>query len=169
MMPRRPWWPWMVLIGLVATAPMAGADERAHPRGETRRHSTESGQQPQSAGAGLVDRDHGTISGAPADPGLHPFWSERCVEQRARGWGHTGDCDNPAYTGERYRIPYPRWPAPPYEPERQERPWRRAPAIEGGGVPYGARVGPGGAAHERAWSGSGGRSIGGATGKGYTD
>jgi hypothetical protein len=33
------------------------------------------------------------------DPAVRQYWSDRCVQQRARGWGQTADCDNPAYSG----------------------------------------------------------------------
>ncbi len=33
------------------------------------------------------------------DPAVRQYWSQKCVQQRARGWGHTGDCNHPAYSG----------------------------------------------------------------------
>ncbi|HBG96928.1 MAG TPA: hypothetical protein DDY14_16735 [Chromatiaceae bacterium] len=35
----------------------------------------------------------------PTDPALRQYWSNRCMQQPVRGWGHTGDCESPAYHG----------------------------------------------------------------------
>jgi len=36
------------------------------------------------------------------DPAVRQYWSDKCVQQRARGWGYTGDCNHPAYSGGYY-------------------------------------------------------------------
>jgi len=53
------------------------------------------------------------------DPAVEYFWSDRCVGQRRYGTSHTGDCDNPAYTGvypygAPYANPYGYQPYRPY-------------------------------------------------------
>lgn len=57
------------------------------------------------------------------DPAVRQYWSGKCTQQRARGWGHTGDCKHPAYSGGYYG------PAPlvvvPYGDAAQPRSHRR--------------------------------------------
>jgi hypothetical protein len=93
----------------LSSLPPAQADEHRLSGGDTARQSAA-----QSRGLPAqpkVTNRIGASSGStpvPADPAERQYWSDRCVQQRARGWGHTGDCESPAYHGGGVRK-RPRW------------------------------------------------------------
>jgi len=90
----------LVITCLLMSLAPAQADER-------RRSGTDTARHPSIADDGGADHRAGAVRsrgapfarGVPVDPAKEQFWSDKCVQQRARGWGHTGDCDSPAYTG----------------------------------------------------------------------
>lgn len=110
------------LVGLVLlVSGVTVADERRKGGTDTQRH-------PSKASRTLTDRHppkalrsdgDGQTRLERVDPAVRQYWSDRCVQQRARGWGQTGDCDSPAYTGgnarrdgrDRYRRHERRWPS----------------------------------------------------------
>jgi len=79
------------------------------------------------------------------DPAVRQFWSDRCVNQRASGRSHSGDCNHPAYSGAGYG-----WVDPYRYPEyRPVYPGANTVIINRGGtvvVPqqYGGRLSTGG-------------------------
>ena len=89
----------------LATGPVV-AEPRSGGEGDTSRHSTRE-RTPPTLDRGYRDRvsERERWSG-PRDPAVEHFWSDRCVDQRRWGRSHSGDCDNPAYTGGR-SVPGP--------------------------------------------------------------
>jgi hypothetical protein len=82
------------------------ADERRHAGHDSARHGVAADPAHRPAPAAPSRFSGGA---APArtlqeqiDPAVRHYWSERCVQQRARGWGHTGDCKHPPYSGAGY-------------------------------------------------------------------
>jgi hypothetical protein len=76
------------------------ADERRRSGTDTARHPSivRDGGTDDRVGAGS-NRGAPPMRRVPVDPAVEQYWSNKCLQQRARGWGHTGDCDSPAYTG----------------------------------------------------------------------
>lgn len=123
------------LLGCLLLA-AAQADERRHSDADTSRHGPPpakptgparllpQGARPPAQGRTLLED---------VDPAVRQYWSDKCVQQRARGWGNTGDCNHPAYSGGYYGT------APlvvPYGPPNPAYPDRGHPS-----APY-ARSGP---------------------------
>jgi len=96
----------MLLAALLFGAGAAAADERRHSGEDTSRHPRRDDGQayrpPPRLSAGRRSYDDPLVGSSPAE---RQYWSDRCVQQRARGWGSTGDCDSPAYTGGYDRRP----------------------------------------------------------------
>jgi hypothetical protein len=89
----------MALLSLLAL-PSAQADERRLSGGDTQRQSVV--ERREFPAPPQVTERIGASSGStpvPTDPAVRQYWSDRCVQQRARGWGHTGDCESPVYHG----------------------------------------------------------------------
>jgi hypothetical protein len=144
-----------VLLVLVMASMLTSvqADERRRSGSDTARHPTigRDGGADHRVGADSI-RGTPPVRGVPVEPALEQYWSNKCVQQRARGWGHTGDCDSPAYTGggrdlyrrsaRRYGRGYGRYPGPSaggYDPYRPSYPGSEAVIIvpgKRGGVPY---------------------------------
>ncbi|WP_200236413.1 hypothetical protein [Thiohalocapsa halophila] len=121
----------VVVLGFLSCLPPAvlSAAERRQSGEDTARHA------PQGASAGSAgSRGSGARLVTPSaraprptlmeavDPAVRQYWSNKCVQQRARGWGHTGDCNHPAYSGSGYGrapvvVPYP----VPVQPEPRRR------------------------------------------------
>ena len=98
-----------VLFGLSATP---GAEERNRSGKDTSRHGPR--EPPRSSiGAGDVrlqsrpGASYGLTEAERRDPAVRQYWSSKCVQQRSRGWGHSGDCESPAYTGGGIGSSYP--------------------------------------------------------------
>jgi hypothetical protein len=100
---------------LLFLAAAAQAQERRQSGGDTARHPArpalsapaDSGQQaggPHRAPTSAVRGRQPTLLEA-LDPAVRQYWSDKCVQQRARGWGQTGDCNHPAYSGDSYGTP----------------------------------------------------------------
>lgn len=111
-----------LLCGLLLLAfASANADERRKGGTDTKRH-------PSRPSAALNAPRQSNVfqlqpRGEPGlkrtDPAARQYWSDKCLQQRERGWGHTPDCDSPAYTGGHARAHRPdRY-------RRQERDWPR--------------------------------------------
>lgn len=90
----------LLCIPLISLPASSQADERRRSGTDTDRHSSvdRHDRSDHRSGAGAV-RGAWSDKTAPRDPAVEYYWSNKCVQQRARGWGHTGDCDSPAYTG----------------------------------------------------------------------
>jgi hypothetical protein len=103
----------LVLVSLVVATALASAEPRNSGHGDRSRHPEEA-TEPPPTGFGAVTRPDRTAAER-VDPAIRRFWSDRCVNQRRHGLPHTGDCDNPAYSGGAYVRPVPdggygRWP-----------------------------------------------------------
>lgn len=125
----------VLVLGLLPS--LAEADERRRSGTDTSRHppggmarSTERQPAHERTGERLVMpsvRGQGATMMERVDPAVRQYWSSKCVQQRARGWGHTGDCNHPAYSGSGYGaapvvVPYA-VPVPvPAQPRQQRRP-----------------------------------------------
>lgn len=110
-----------MVLGLLSCLPptVLSAAERRQSGEDTARHATQSAEPGsggrQRAGERLVTpsaRVPGPTLMEAVDPAVRQYWSDKCVQQRARGWGHIGDCNHPAYAGSGYGIapvvvPYP--------------------------------------------------------------
>jgi hypothetical protein len=97
--------PTAALACLLAAAAASGADtERHHGSGDTSRHPA---RPPAHARPPAFPARDGPQAPPPAP--ATGYWSDKCARQRASSlgvWGHTPDCDNPAYTGGYYPAPY---------------------------------------------------------------
>lgn len=85
----------------VLLSPMSmQADERRRSGTDTARHRDGTVDQltGQTTGLGRIRSAPARII-VPADPAVRRYWSDKCVQQRARGWGHSGDCEHPTYHG----------------------------------------------------------------------
>ncbi len=114
----------LLLLSLLSSVG-AAADERRQSTRDTSRDSVPTGQ----SVSPKRDAATGRLSvGAPQrtlqeeiDPAVRQYWSSKCVQQRERGWGHTGDCTHPAYSGSGYGaapivvVPYG------YPPQQRDR------------------------------------------------
>jgi len=121
----------VVVLGLLSCLPPAvlSAAERRQSGEDTARHATQGAQPgsgpPQGSSERLVTpsaRAPGPTLMEAVDPAVRQYWSNKCVQQRARGWGHTDDCNHPAYSGSGYGrapvvVPY----AVPVRPEPRRR------------------------------------------------
>jgi hypothetical protein len=101
----------LLLLFQLTVVPATLADERRHSGADTERHParTVSPKTPASHGdqrlltPSVRGRERTLLE--EVDPAVRQYWSDKCVQQRARGWGHTGDCNHPAYSGNYYRQP----------------------------------------------------------------
>ena len=96
-----------LLAALVLLAGTALAEERHRPDRDTSRHPGDRDRPPAEdrGPSGFSAAREPLTAAERRDPAVRQFWSDKCVQQRARGWGHTGDCENPAYSGSHP----PRW------------------------------------------------------------
>lgn len=104
------------------------ADERRLSNGDTARRSAGQARDLPAHPRDLTDsrvrnRIEANSGGTPvpANPAVRQYWSDRCVQQRARGWGHTGDCESPAYHGGGVRKRH-RWYRGGWPPKAAPRP-----------------------------------------------
>ena len=120
-----------MVLGLLSCLPPAvlSAAERRQSGEDTARHAAQgvehAGKRRYGSGERLVTpsaRAPGPTVMEAIDPAVRQYWSNKCLQQRARGWGHTGDCNHPAYSGSGYGaaqvvVPYP----VPVQPEPRRR------------------------------------------------
>jgi len=90
----------LVAMSLLISLTPIQADERRRSGTDTARHPStgRDGDTDHRVGADSI-RGVPPVRRMPIDPAVEQYWSNKCVQQRARGWGNTGDCDSPAYTG----------------------------------------------------------------------
>jgi hypothetical protein len=90
----------LVMASMLISLTSVQADERRRSGTDTARHPSigRDGGDDHRAGADSI-RGTPPVRGVTVDPAVQQYWSNKCVQQRARGWGQTGDCDSPAYTG----------------------------------------------------------------------
>ena len=125
------------LFGACLLPAAVQADERRQSGTDTARQSARSAPLTSpSSGIGTVYE--GRTLQEQIDPAVRQYWSDKCVQQRARGWGHTGDCRHPAYSGAGsppvILVPYG-YPTSPYanEPRARSRGHLNMPAPTPGG------------------------------------
>ena len=109
-----------VLSSMMLVFGPVSADPRERGAGDTDRHPDRT-ERPEPRHSAVPDR--GRTRAERVDPAVRQFWSDRCVNQRRFGTPHTGDCDNPAYSGGGYGRGYGYPPYPPYGTYEQ-RPYR---------------------------------------------
>ncbi|MGB5831281.1 MAG: hypothetical protein WBG92_04730 [Thiohalocapsa sp.] len=86
-----------VLAWLLLGAVFAQGDERRQSDRDTGRHPTVDGGPDRTRGVTI--QGPSAPAREPRDPAVRQYWSGKCLQQRARGWGHSGDCESPAYHG----------------------------------------------------------------------